>query len=122
MSDALCIGDNFAVIAPNDNEELVDFYVLKCTTQNQKDFTKLKDCRGNICLAGSFVVKGMWYKQGLGYPYEYKLLRHKLEANLPSHLVRSIKFPMEKVQGCGMKFLISLKVYEAIYNSTPFDV
>ena len=122
LSDALCIGDNFAVIAPHDNEELVDFYVLKCIAQKQKSDTKLKDGWGNVCLIGSFVVKGIWYKQMKGNPYEYKLLQHKLEAILPSHLVRSIKFPMEKVKGCGMKYLISPEAYEVIYNSTPFDV
>ena len=122
LSDALCIGDNFAIIAPHDNEELADFYVLKCTAQKQKFDTKLKDGWGNVCLAGSFVVKGIWYKQTKGNPYEYKLLQHKPKAILPSHLVRSIKFPMEKVKGCGMKYLISPEAYEAIYNSTPFDV
>ena len=119
MSDALCIGDNFVVITPHDNEELVDFYVLKCTAQKQKSDTKLEDGWGNVCLAGSFVVKGIWYEQTKGNPYEYKLLQHKPEAILPSHLVRSIKFPMEKVKGCGMKFLISPKAYEAIYNTRP---
>ena len=122
LSDALCIGDNFVVIAPHDNEELANFYVLKCTAQKQKSDTKLTDGWGNVCLAGSFVVKGIWYKQAKENTYEYKLLRRKLEAILPSHLVRSIKFPMEKVQGCGISFLIFLGAYEAIYNSTPFDV
>ena len=30
LIDALCIGDNFAIIA-HENEELADFYVLNCT-------------------------------------------------------------------------------------------
>ena len=121
LSDALCVGDNFAVIAPHDNVELVDFYVLKCTAEKTQTKTSLKDAWGNVCNAGSFVVKGVWYEQAKGNPYEFKLLNSKPEATLQSHLVRAIKFPMQKV-GCQRKFLLSSEVYEAIYNSTPFDV
>ena len=121
LSDALRVGDNFAVIAPHDNEELVDFYILKCTKEKRRTDSLLKDAWGNVCSAGSLVVKGVWYNQAQGNPYEFKLLRSKPEVTLQSHLVRAIKFPMKKV-GRGSKFLLSLEVYEAIYNSTPFDV
>ena len=121
MSDALGVGDNFVVIAPQDNEEVVDFYVLKCTTEKTQTKTLLRDAWGNVCNAGSYVIKGVWYQQARGNPYEFKLLRSKPEVILQSHLVRAIKFPMQKV-GRGRKFLLSLEVYEAIYNSTPFDV
>ena len=30
LSQALVVGDNFAIIAPNNNEEKVDFYIVKC--------------------------------------------------------------------------------------------
>ena len=98
------------------------FFVLKCTAQKEKSNTKLQDGWGNVYLAGSFVVKGMQYNQVKGNPYEYKLLWCKPKVILPSHLIRFINFPMEKVQGCVMRFLISPEAYEAIYNSTLSDV
>lgn len=121
LSDALCIGDNFAVIARHDNEELADFYVLKCTAKKKKIHTLVKDDWGNFCHTGTYVVRGTWYAQSKENPYEFKLLQSKPEATLQSHLIRAIKFPMKRV-GCNRRFLLSSEVYEAIYNSTPFDV
>ena len=97
LSDALLIGDNFAVIAPHDNKELADFFVLKCTAKKQWSKVLIRDAWGNVCLPGSFIVKGLWYQQAKQNPYEFKLLRSKPEATLQSHLVRAIKFTMEKV-------------------------
>lgn len=121
LSDALLIGDNFAVIAPPDNKELADFFVLKCTAKKQWSEVLIKDAWGNVCLPGSFIVKGLWYQQAKENPYEFKLLRTKPEATLQSHLVRAIKFTMEKGRP-GSRFLMSPEAYEAIYNSTPYDV
>jgi len=74
LSDALRVGNNFAFIAPHDNEELADFFVLKCTAEKQRSETLIRDAWGNVCHAGSFIVKGLWYEQEKGNPYEFKLL------------------------------------------------
>ena len=120
LTDALLIGDNFVVPAAHDNDELVDFYVLKCTHKKVCIDSPLQDAWGNVCARGSFVVKGIWYHQKAKNPYEYKLLRSKPEACMLSHLVRAIKFPMES-RGQN-KFMMSHEAYEAIYNTIPFDM
>ena len=91
LTDALLIGDNFVVPAPHDNNEHVDFYVLKCTHEKVCLDSPLQDAWENECPRGSSVVKGVWYQQKAGNPYEYKLLHSKAEACMFSHLVRAIK-------------------------------
>ena len=120
LTDVLYIGDNFVVVAPPDNEELVDFYLLRCTGEKTCVESPIADAWGNQCARGTYVVKGVWYEQRTGNPHEYKLLRKKPDVYLLSHLVRAIKFPMEKI-GQGW-FRMSPDVYEAVYNSTPFDM
>ena len=98
----------------------MDFYVLKCTHEKVCLDSPLQDAWGNECPRGSFVVKGVWYNQKARNPYKYKLLHTKAKACMFSHLVRAIKFPMES-KGWN-KFMMSHEVYEALYNSIPFDM
>ena len=64
------------------------------------------------------MVKEIWYKQQSRNPHEYKLLYSKPKVYLLSHLVRAIKFPMERM-GSNL-FMMSPDVYESLYNSIPF--
>ena len=43
LSQTLIGGDNFATIAPNDNEEKLDFYIAKCTTAIEELHLDAKD-------------------------------------------------------------------------------
>lgn len=71
LSDALCIDDDSVLIAPLDNQKLVDFYVLKFTTHKKKYDTLSKDAWGNVCHVGPFFVKRVWYKQAKGDLFEF---------------------------------------------------
>lgn len=119
LTDVLHVDDNFAVTAGADNEELVDFYLLKCTGEKTCIESPITDAWGNYCPRGSYVVKGVWYEQRSGNPHEYNLLHSKPEVYMLSHLVRAIKFPMERI-GHNL-FVMFPDVYEAVYNSIPFD-
>ena len=119
LIDALLIGDNF-VLAPHDNDEHVDFYLLKCTHEKVCLDSPLQDAWGNECPHGSSLIKGVLYQQKVGNPYNYKLLHSKPEACMLSHLVRAIKFSMES-KGWN-KYMMSHELYEALYNSIPFDM
>lgn len=43
LSQALIVGDNFVGPTPNDNEEKVDFYIVKCTTAIEEFHSHTED-------------------------------------------------------------------------------
>lgn len=120
LSQALIVGDNFVVIAPNDNEEKVDFYIVKCTTAIEEFHSDAEDDWGNIIGRGSYVVKGFYYCMINEKTYE--ILDKKPKVFIYSHLVCAIKIPMIP-HPCNSKlYTISLDVSESIYNSMPFEL
>ena len=63
LFDGLSVGDNFAVNAEVDNEEGVDFYILKCISKKKHVRKAMKENWGNAIDANTHVVKGYWYQQ-----------------------------------------------------------
>ena len=56
-------GDVFAVIAPSDNVESVDYYLLRCTSVKCKLLENIIDSDGQDFERGSIVLKGKYFKQ-----------------------------------------------------------
>ncbi len=120
LSQALIVGDNFAVPAPNDNEKKVDFYIVKCTAAIEEFHSDAEDDWGSIIGRGSYAIKGFYYC--MINEKTYKLLDKKPEVFIYSHLVRAIKIPMIPHPSNSKLYTISLDVSESIYNSMPFEL
>ena len=119
LSDALCIGDNFAT---NPTEKDDDFYILKCTTAKYKTRRACKDGWENCASANSYMVKGYYYEKVDNQIDLYYIPTTQPLVILPSHLVRAIKFEMECVDGEPDMFLFSQEIYKNIYNSMPLNL
>ena len=119
LSDALCVGDNFAT---NPTEKDVDFYILKCTTAKYKTRRACRDGWGNCASANSYVVEGYYYEKVDGQIDLYCIPTTQPLVILPSHLVRAIKFEMECVEGDSNMFRLSPDIQENIYNSMPLNL
>lgn len=122
LSDALTPGDNFAVTSEENNEEAVDFYILKCVVAKDLTTNEQIDAWGNKIEKHTYMVTGHWYKSLQANLYE--LWDNKPVVFIYSHLIRAIKFPMEPVvlDGIGEVFELSNENHEAIYNSMPFEL
>ena len=70
LSDAIQVGDNFAVNAEEGNKEGVDFYLIKCTNTLEVLKTHEVDSWGGVFEAGSYILKGFYYKQVDDYCYK----------------------------------------------------
>ena len=90
LSDALSVGDNFAVPPEEGNEEEVDFYLLKCASIKERTTRDQRDGWGNNISKNTFIVKGHWYKYLQNDLYE--LWDNRPLAFIYSHLIRAIKF------------------------------
>lgn len=101
LSDALCVGDNFAT---NASEEGADFYILKCSKAKQLATKALRDAWENCVSARSYVVEGFYYEKFNGEDDVYYIPDGQPHVILASHLVRAIKFQIEPVPGWQNKF------------------
>ena len=119
LSDALCVGDNFAT---NPTEKDADFYILKCTRAKYKTTRACRDGWGSCTSANSYVVEGYFYEKIKGQIDLYCIPTTQPLVILPSHLVRAIKFEMECVEGESNMFQLSPEIQENIYNSMPFNL
>lgn len=119
LSDALCVGDNFAT---NPTEKDADFYILKCSAAKHKTTRARKDQWGNCVSANTYVVEGYYYEKVDGHTDLYYIPTNQPLVLLPSHLVRAVKFEMECVLGNPNLFRVSLEVQENIYNSMPLNL
>lgn len=122
LSDALKPGDNFAVTSEENNEEALDFYILKCVVAKDLTTNEQIDAWGNKIEKHTYMVTGHWYKSLQANLYE--LWDNKPVVFIYSHLIRAKKFPMEPVvlDGIGEVFELSNENHEAIYNSMPFEL
>lgn len=117
ISDALCVGDTFATNADED----ADFYLLKCSKKKYKTTRGLRDGWGNYICANSYLVEGFYYELVDGEQDLY-FLPDQPKVLLASHLVRSIKIPLEPMQGEPHKLRLYPEVYENVYNSMPLGM
>ncbi|KAI5055417.1 hypothetical protein GOP47_0028938 [Adiantum capillus-veneris] len=117
LSDALMVGQNFAVTA----EEIgADFYVLKCTNTKRLAKTEEKDQWHNIIKKNLYVVEGLFYDKVNGRDDTYVLLDNKPTTLIYSHLVRCIRFSMSPREGECNVYDMSNDIFEQIYNNmTP---
>ena len=122
LSDALMVGDTFAVNAEEGNPEGADFYLLKCIQTKTLATTAICDGWDNNIGPGTFYVTGVFYERI--DDAMFRLLDSAPPAYLYSHLVRSIKIPLTQISNAPNSALysISLGAYEAIYNSMPWDL
>ena len=70
LSDALTPGDNFAVTSEENNEQTVDFYILKCVVAKDLTTNKQIDAWGNKIEKHTYMVTGHWYKSLQANLYE----------------------------------------------------
>lgn len=122
LSDALSVGDNFAVNAEEGNDEDAYFYIIKCYSQKEKTTKAQKDAWGNCISARSYVVQGHFYAKVQNHDDLYHLLDNRPPILIYSHLVRALKFKIEPVQGEGNVFRLPDDVLENMYNSMPLDL
>lgn len=118
LSDALRIGDNFAV---NAKEEDTDFYILRCCTEKKLSTTNQKDAWHNRIKNNSFYVEGHFYDKVKGSSNQYVLLDDRPPASMYSHLIRCLKFPFYYEKDEPNVYTLSDAVYEQIYNSMSSD-
>ncbi|MCO5608291.1 hypothetical protein L7F22_062497 [Adiantum nelumboides] len=118
LSDALRVGDNFAV---NAEEKDSDFYILKCCTAKRMSTTNEKDEWHNRIKKKSWFVQGHFYERVKGHSDRYVLLNDKPPASLYSHLIRCLRFPLFPKEGEPNVYTMTDYVYEHIYNSMPSE-
>lgn len=122
LSDYLTEGDNFAVVnAEAENEEGVEFFLLRCTKIKWMIESIVRDQWGNKCAKNTYVVTWCYYQQKVGHPNHYTLLDDKGVTNLYSHLVRAIKFEMPLVDATSKTYYLSPELHETIYNAMPYE-
>ena len=119
LSDAIQVGDNFAVNAEEGNKEGVDFYLIKCTSTLENLKVHKVDNWGSVFEAGSHILKGLYYKQVDNYCY--KLLGRN-PVFMYSHLVRCIKIPLIVIQGARGLYTILSEVFDSVYNNMPWEM
>lgn len=119
LSDALCVGDNFAT---NAAEMEYDFYILRCHKPKYLATKAMNDSWGNCIAANTYVVEGHYYEKVEGTADIYYIPDNHPKVLLPSHLVRSIKFPMPPLPTDRNKYILSSEIYELVYNSMPLDM
>ena len=95
LRDALTLGDNFSITFEENNEEAIDFYILKCVVAKDLTTNEQIDAWGNKIEKHTYMVTGHWYKSLQANLYE--LWDNKPAVFIYSHLIRAIKFPMEPV-------------------------
>ena len=119
ISDALRVGDTFAT---NANEDGADFYLLRCSKEKYKTTRAVRDAWDNCISANSYLVEGYYYELVEGTEDVYYVPRGSPRVLLASHLVRSIKIPLEPLHGNPHHFKLSPEVYENVYNSMPMEL
>ncbi|MCO5573410.1 hypothetical protein L7F22_027181, partial [Adiantum nelumboides] len=114
ISDAQRVGDDFAT---NTNKDRAEFYLLSCSKEKYK--TALRDSWENCIFLNSYLVEGYYYELVDGTKDVYYIPPDQPKALLASHLVRSIKIPLEPLHVEPYKFRLSFDVYKNVYNSMP---
>lgn len=94
LGDLLQVGENFAVPAPDENDEGVEFYILQC--QKPKFLVEVAFvCPwGGDFKRGDYAIAGTYYKKHGRSSDTYVFLDTAAVAHVDAHLVRACKFPM----------------------------
>jgi hypothetical protein len=94
IGDLLQVGENFAVPAPEGNDEGVEFYVLQCQRAKfmvEEDF--VCPWEGDF-KRGDYAVAGTYYMKHGRSADLYVFLDTSSMAHVDVHLIRACKFPM----------------------------
>jgi hypothetical protein len=94
IGDLLRVGENFAVPAPEGNDEGVEFYVLQCQRAKfmvEEDF--VCPWEGDF-KRGDYAVAGTYYMKHGRSADLYVFLDTSSMAHVDVHLIRACKFPM----------------------------
>lgn len=99
MTDLLAVGDVFAVIAEDGNEEKVDYYILRCTRPKCILERDTMDDHGFSFDAHSMIVAGRFYAQShiRRTGIEFVQYQWEKEAMVYSHLVLAVKLMLRRV-------------------------
>lgn len=93
-SSLVQVGDNFAIPAPEGNNEGVEFYVLQCEKAKFQVAEDFQCPWGEVFQKGDFAVVGTYYqKYGRG-SNTYVLLDKSLRAHVHARHIGAVKFPM----------------------------
>ena len=76
LNQLLLEGDNY-VVNVDENDEGVDFYILKCVKPRYLAEKCLIDTWGNKVSRGTYVITGYYYKQSKENPQHYTFLDNK---------------------------------------------
>lgn len=99
LTDYLQEGDVFAVIASENNEEHVDYYLLRCTRAKCTLTADVTDDYGHLFERHSVVVYGRYYAQiaTRGGAIVFSQYEWEKEAIMYSHLVLGVKLDLRRV-------------------------
>ena len=99
LTDYLQQSDVFTVIAPNSNEEHVDYYLLRCTRSKCTLTEDTKDDFGFDFQRHSVVVYGRYYAQVAtrARAIVFSQYEWKKEAIIYSHLILAVKLYLRRV-------------------------
>lgn len=122
LSQLILEGDNYAVNVDDQNDEGVDFYILKCVKPRYLTEKSLTDAWGNKLSRGTYVITGYYYEQSKDNPQHYTFLDNKGLSHMYSHLVRAIKFDMLLVDAITKTYYLSPSIHESLYHAMPYEV
>jgi hypothetical protein len=94
MIDILEIGDHFAVLAEDNNDEGVPYYILQCQRTKFVAGEDFECVWGNRFEVGDHVVEGIYFQNWGAGSQNYVYLSGSCLAFIHSHLVKATKFPM----------------------------
>ena len=99
LTDYLQEGDVFAVIASENNEEHVDYYLLRCTRAKCTLTADAIDDYGHLFERHSVVVYGRYYTQiaTRGGAIVFSRYEWEKEAIMYPHLVLGVKLDLRRV-------------------------
>ena len=122
LNQLILEGDNYVVNVDDQNDEGVDFYIIKFGKTRYLIENYLIDTWGNKVSRGTYVITGYYYKQSKENPQHYTFLDNKGLSHMYSHLVRAIKFDTVLVDAATKTYYLSLLIHESLYHAMPYEV
>jgi hypothetical protein len=120
-------GDVFVVIAPPDNVENIDYYLLRCTTIKCKLLDSEIDSDGQDFERGSVILKGKYFKQvdnnRTGYMFE-EYEPHNVVMQYNHHVIAT-HFPLSLMKRRGnrcQRWKLGLHDHERLLEVLSFRV
>ena len=122
ISQLILEGDNYIVNVDNQNDEGVDYYILKWFKLRYLIEKSLTNTWGKKVSRSTCVITRYYYDQTKENPQHYTFLDNKGLSHMYSHLVRAIKLDMVLVDAATKTYYLSPLIHESLYHAMPYEV